>query len=103
MQDSVGSIAPFIAPFFLGYAKKTDRSAVEAHFASDFSIVIQLNRKFEFTLPPFLVIISLQNFAHVMTTKLLCYVQNLVVIIELQIRWDQYQISTKFELGKKYR
>ena len=38
-----------------------------------------------------------------MTTKLLCYVQNLVAIIELQIRWDQYQISTEFELGKKYR
>ena len=38
-----------------------------AHFTSDFSIVIKIQRKFNFTVILFAVIISLQIFAHVAT------------------------------------
>ena len=59
--------------------------ASETHFTKVISIAIQIRRKICLTVIPFMVMISLQCFAHVTTAQLSCHVQNIVAIAYLEI------------------
>ena len=72
-----------------------------AHFTDHFSMVIQLCSKFGFTLNPFQVIISLQNFAYSTRAQLSCHEQHLVSIAGIELWWKQNDISVEFELWWK--
>ena len=53
----------------------------KANFTNDYSILIQIWWKINFSVTPLQgTIISLQNFAHGMTAQLWCHVQNFIVI-----------------------
>ena len=73
----------------------------EAHFANNFSIIIQIWWNFSFNVIPLQAIISLQNFAHGTTAVLACHVQNLVVISSLQLKREQNEIHLELELWWK--
>ena len=68
-----------------------------AHFMNNFSIVIQIQWKINFSVTSLYGTISLQIFAHVTTAQLSCHVQNFIAIILLQLGWQQNEISIEFE------
>ena len=68
------------------------------HFTKDFSIVIQIWWKIDFSVIPLQCILSLQNFVHAPTAQMLCHVQHFVTIAILQLGWKQNEISIKVEL-----
>ena len=71
------------------------------HFTNDFSITIQIRRKFHLALIQLLMIISRQNLAHATTAQLSCHVPNIVAITFLVFGWEQNEISITFELWWK--
>ena len=81
---------------------KTGPSAYEVtHFTNNFSITIQIRRKFRLAVIHLLVILSQQNFVNATTAQLPCHVQNFVAIISLEFGWEQNEISITFELWWK--
>ena len=72
-----------------------------ACFIEDFSIVIHIWWKICLAVVLFVVIRSLQNFAHAMTAVLSWHVQNFVAITLLVFEWNQNEIFIKFELKHK--
>ena len=68
------------------------------HFTNDFSITIQIRRKFHLDLIQLLMIRSQQNLAHATTAQLSCHVPNLVAITSSVFGWEQNEISITFQL-----
>ena len=67
-------------------------------FTNNFFIKIQIQQKLGFIVIPFLVMISLQNFAHATTAQLSWHVYKFVAIALLEFGWAQNEIFKEFKL-----
>ena len=65
------------------------------------SITIQIRGKNYFSVTPDIVIISLNDFAHVTTAELPCHVKNIAAIGIQDFGWEQNEISITFQLWWK--
>ena len=73
------------------------------HFTNVFFIIIQIQLNIHYPVTPFLVLISMQNFAHAMTTQLWCHVQNSndwSIGIWMRPKWNFDQIWNVMKQGK---
>ena len=76
---------PILDPVKHILASAAGKLEVGARFTNDFP-TIQILCKFRLAVIPFLAIRSYKMFAHTMTAKLSCYVQNFVAITVLKSR-----------------
>ena len=72
-----------------------------SHFTNTFSTVVQIWWKFHFAFIHFVIKWLQQHFAHDMTAVLSWHVQNFVVIIEPQLKFQQNKFTIELKLWMK--
>ena len=94
---------------FITIQQNVDRAGLQEtswdpiRFTNDFSIAIQIQWKFHFTLTLILTLRSLQNFAHDTTAGLSWHVQKFVAIWWQTTELQQGEVPIQYEMWAKKR